>query len=92
MKKKKEKKIMSSMSWKIISNLIAESVLLTKTVKFISGYSPITVFLTAALIVFLVIYNKRRARLVRLIDKIPGPSSLPFLGNAIELNVDHDGK
>uniref|UniRef100_A0A1B0A805 Cytochrome P450 n=1 Tax=Glossina pallidipes TaxID=7398 RepID=A0A1B0A805_GLOPL len=70
----------------------AESVLLTKTVKFISGYSPITVFLTAALIVFLVIYNKRRARLVRLIDKIPGPSSLPFLGNAIELNVDHDGK
>uniref|UniRef100_A0A1A9UXF2 Cytochrome P450 n=1 Tax=Glossina austeni TaxID=7395 RepID=A0A1A9UXF2_GLOAU len=81
---------MSSMSWKIITNLIAESVLLTKTVKFISGYSPITVFLTAALIVFLVIYNKRRARLVRLIDKIPGPSSLPFLGNAIELNVDHD--
>uniref|UniRef100_A0A1B0BME5 Cytochrome P450 n=1 Tax=Glossina palpalis gambiensis TaxID=67801 RepID=A0A1B0BME5_9MUSC len=78
------------MSGKIITNLIAESVLLTKTVKFISGYSPITVFLTAALIVFLVIYNKRRARLVRLIEKIPGPSSLPFLGNAIELNVDHD--
>uniref|UniRef100_A0A1A9WU68 Cytochrome P450 n=1 Tax=Glossina brevipalpis TaxID=37001 RepID=A0A1A9WU68_9MUSC len=78
------------MSSKIITNLIAESVLLTKTVKFISGYSPVTVFLTAAFIIFLIIYNKRRARLVRLIEKIPGPSSLPFLGNAIELNVDHD--
>ena len=71
---------------------MAESVLLSKTVKFISGYSPITVFLTAAVVIFLVIYNKRRARLVKLIEKIPGPASLPFLGNAIEMNVDHDGK
>lgn len=70
---------------------MAESVLLSKTVKFISGYSPITVFLSAVVIIFLVIYNKRRARLVRLIEKIPGPASLPFLGNAVEMNVDHDG-
>ncbi|XP_023297259.2 cytochrome P450 4c3 [Lucilia cuprina] len=78
------------MSSRVITTLMAESVLLSKTVKFISGYSPITVFLTAAVIIFLVIYNKRRARLVRLIEKIPGPASMPFLGNAIEMNVDHD--
>lgn len=80
------------MSSRVITTLMAESVLLSKTVKFISGYSPVTVFLTAAVIIFLVIYNKRRARLVKLIEKIPGPASLPFLGNAIEMNVDHDGK
>ncbi|XP_069698222.1 cytochrome P450 4c3 [Periplaneta americana] len=35
-------------------------------------------------------YRRRRARLVRLIDRIPGPPSLPIIGNAIELNVEHD--
>ncbi|XP_021922017.1 cytochrome P450 4c3 isoform X2 [Zootermopsis nevadensis] len=35
-------------------------------------------------------YQKRRARMVRLIDRIPGPPSLPLIGNTIELNVEHD--
>jgi cytochrome P450 family 4 len=34
---------------------------------------------------------KRRAHMVRLIDRIPGPPSLPIIGNAIEMNVEHDG-
>lgn len=71
---------------------MAESLLLTKTAQVISGYSPITVFLVASIAIFLVVYNKRRARLVKHIERIPGPAAMPFLGNAIEMNVDHDGE
>lgn len=71
---------------------MAESILLSKAAQIISGYSPITIFLLATIIIFLVVYNKRRARWVKYIEKIPGPAALPFLGNAIEMNVDHDGE
>lgn len=71
---------------------MAESILLSKTAQVISGYSPITIFLAASVIIFLVVYNKRRSRLVKHIEKIPGPAAMPFLGNAIEMNVDHDGE
>lgn len=80
------------MSSRVISSLVAESFLLSKTVKYISGYSPVTVFLTAALVIFVVVYNRRRSRLVKLIEKIPGPQAMPLLGNAVEMSVDHDGK
>ncbi|XP_061394743.1 cytochrome P450 4c3-like [Musca vetustissima] len=78
------------MSSRVISSLMAESFLLSKTVKYISGYSPITVFLVAAILIITVVYNRRRARLVRLIEKIPGPKAMPLLGNAVEMSVDHD--
>lgn len=80
------------MSSRVISSLMAESFLLSKTFKYISGYSPVTVFLTVAILIAVVIYNRRRSRLVRLIEKIPGPKPLPLLGNAVEMSVDHDGK
>jgi cytochrome P450 family 4 len=35
---------------------------------------------------------RRRRRVVRLIERIPGPPSLPLIGNCIELNVEHDGE
>ncbi|KAG8234870.1 hypothetical protein J437_LFUL014562 [Ladona fulva] len=31
-------------------------------------------------------YKRRRARLVELIEKIPGPPALPIIGNTIEIN------
>lgn len=80
------------MSSKVFSSLMAESILLSKAAQIISGYSPVTIFLLAAISIFVVVYNKRRARLVKYIEKIPGPAALPFLGNAIEMNVDHDGR
>ncbi|CAO1419719.1 unnamed protein product [Diamesa serratosioi] len=40
--------------------------------------------------VIVIRYNRKRARLVKLIDKIPGPIALPLIGNAIEINVEHD--
>lgn len=80
------------MSDKLMTALLAESVLLTKVTKIVGEYSPITIILVGAVILFLVMYNKRRARMVQLIEKIPGPAALPFIGNSIEMNVDHDGK
>lgn len=32
-----------------------------------------------------------RSRTVRLVNALPGPKPLPFLGNVLDLNVDHDG-
>ncbi|XP_016932948.4 cytochrome P450 4c3 [Drosophila suzukii] len=78
------------MSSKVVTSLMAESILLSKVGQVISGYSPITVLLIGSLVLFLVVYNKRRSRLVKYIEKIPGPAAMPFLGNAIEMNVDHD--
>lgn len=53
--------------------------------------SPVTMLFITVLTCFAVMYNRRRARLVRLIGKVPGPAAMPFVGNAIECNVDHDG-
>nr|CAD7452349.1 unnamed protein product [Timema tahoe] len=52
----------------------------------------VTSALLVVMVVSLMVYNKRRARLVSLINRIPGPPALPFIGNTIELNVEHDGK
>uniref|UniRef100_W8BHT3 Cytochrome P450 4c3 n=1 Tax=Ceratitis capitata TaxID=7213 RepID=W8BHT3_CERCA len=78
------------MSDKLMTALLAESVLLTKVTRIVAGYSPVTIILVGAITLFFVIYNKRRARMVQLIDKIPGPAAMPLLGNSIEMNVDHD--
>nr|CAD7594839.1 unnamed protein product [Timema genevievae] len=50
----------------------------------------VTSALLVVMVVSLMVYNKRRARLVSLINRIPGPPALPFIGNTIELNVEHD--
>lgn len=75
-----------------MSALIAKSVILTRIVKYISYFSPITVALSALIAAIMVYYQNKRARLVKLIEKIPGPPSLPIIGNTIEINVDHDGE
>lgn len=80
--------------------------------KVFTYFSPITIIFTTLLTMWIINYNRKRARMVRLIDKIPGPPALPFIGefleilffsrfqkflilfsgNAIEINVEHDGK
>jgi hypothetical protein len=57
----------------------------------LSLLSPVVVLLLAFVMVAWCRYHKSRARLVRLISRIPGPPSLPVIGNCIEINVDHDG-
>ncbi|XP_047108830.1 cytochrome P450 4c3 [Schistocerca piceifrons] len=51
--------------------------------------SPAAVVLVA-LAAAAVLYRRRRARLVSLIQRIPGPPALPIIGNAVEINVEHD--
>lgn len=54
--------------------------------------SPVTVLFVSVLLGLCVAYNRRRARMVRLIGKLPGPVSMPILGNMIECSVQHDGE
>lgn len=42
--------------------------------------SPVTLAVVIVLITWIVNYNRRRARMVKLINKIPGPPSLPLVG------------
>ncbi|XP_071439899.1 cytochrome P450 4c3 [Hetaerina americana] len=50
----------------------------------------ITITLACAAALFIFRYKRRRARLVELVDKIPGPPALPIIGNTLEINVEHD--
>lgn len=75
-----------------MSVLIGKSVILSRIVQCVSFFSPLTLALYAVLASIIIMYQKKRARLVKLIEKIPGPPSLPIIGNTIEINVDHDGK
>lgn len=56
----------------------------------LSLLNPVVLVLLVSGLVIMCRYHRKRARMVSLINRIPGPPSLPFIGNAIELNVDHD--
>lgn len=75
-----------------MDSVFKKSVILSNSVKYLTYFSPITIILFTFLFTIIVVYNKRRARLIKLIERIPGPPALPIIGNAIEINVDHDGK
>jgi hypothetical protein len=51
----------------------------------------VALVLLVSVLAILCRYQRKRARMVSLINRIPGPPSLPLIGNAIELNVEHDG-
>lgn len=60
----------------------------------LSLLNPVLVVLVVLLVPVLVAwyrYHKSRARMVRLISRIPGPPSLPIIGNTFEISVGHDG-
>ncbi|XP_055525089.1 cytochrome P450 4c3-like [Wyeomyia smithii] len=74
----------------MFESYIRSSVLLSKAIKIGSYFSPITLILVTMIFGAIYVYNRRRARLVKLIEKIPGPASMPFLGNSLHINVEHD--
>lgn len=78
----------------IIESEIIQSVEISRGNAKASQYvvSPVTMLFVTVITCFAVVYNRRRARMVRLIGKVPGPAAMPIVGNAIECNVDHDGR
>jgi len=52
--------------------------------------NPVVLVLVFVLVI-MCRYHRNRTRMVSLINRIPGPPTLPFIGNAIEINVEHDG-
>ena len=56
------------------------SVIMTISLKCLTYFSPITMIVILVLSVIVIRYNKKRARLVKMIDKIPGPPALPLIG------------
>ncbi|CAD7077921.1 unnamed protein product [Hermetia illucens] len=73
-----------------MSSIITQSKLLSQSMKIAGSFSPITIIILTTIIGLIFIRNRRRSRVVKLIEKIPGPLSLPLIGNTLESNVDHD--
>lgn len=45
-------------------------------------FSPLTLIITALIAIWIHKYNSKRSRMVKLINKIPGPPALPFIGES----------
>lgn len=53
-----------------------------------SGFSATTVFFTLlvpAIVLYYIYFRISRRHMIELAEKIPGPTGLPLLGNALEL-------
>ncbi|EDS28996.1 cytochrome P450 [Culex quinquefasciatus] len=69
---------------------VKSSFVLSRAAKVFTYFSPLTVILVSAFLGAMFVYNRRRSRLVKMIEKIPGPASMPIIGNSLHINVDHD--
>lgn len=63
-----------------VENYMDRSMLLRYLQTVFTYFSPVTLIITAVLTLWRLNYNRKRARLVHLIEKIPGPPALPFIG------------
>lgn len=63
-----------------VENYADSSFLLRLSQTVFTYFSPITLVCVALLTIWIINYNKKRSRMVRLIEKIPGPPALPFVG------------
>lgn len=69
---------------KMVHNTFDNGLLSRFSEKFFTYLSPVTFAVIVMLISWIYSYNKRRARMVKLINKIPGPPSLPLIGKYAE--------
>jgi cytochrome P450 family 4 len=55
------------------------------------GWGPFTTWTVLAVLLVVYYLMWSQSRNVRLVNALPGPDFLPFLGNFLDLNVDLDG-
>ena len=53
---------------------------------------PVILLLLVSILMMIFKYYRKRAYIMRLIERIPGPPALPIIGNTIEINVEHNGE
>lgn len=68
-----------------------KSVLLLRALGLFTYFSPLTTLLLSFLVVYFVAFKWRRRRLEYLIEKLPGPTATPFIGNILEVATGFDG-
>lgn len=63
-----------------VENYVDSSFILRNLQIVFNYFSPLTLIVTTLITIWIVNYNRKRARMVNLIEKIPGPPALPFIG------------
>lgn len=69
-----------------------KSVILRCIFSLFTYFSPVTTILLVVLAVYYIAFKLRRRRLEELIEKVPGPTALPLIGNVLEISTGFDGK
>lgn len=68
-----------------------KSVILLRFLSLFTYFSPVTTVLLVLLTVYIVAFKWRRRRLEELIEKVPGPTAMPIIGNVLEISTGFDG-
>lgn len=66
-----------------VESYVDRSFILRQFQKLFTYFSPVTLIIITLVTAWIVNYNRKRARMVNLIEKIPGPPALPFVGESI---------
>lgn len=68
----------------VLDNYVSQSVILRTVQKVFTYYSPVTLICLFVVGSWIYNYQKKHARMAKLVNKIPGPSSLPLIGEIFE--------